>query len=119
MNHHEKLNYVEFASTDLSSTKSFFESVFQWKFVDYGPEYSSFSQQGLDGGFYHSSVTEIASNGAPLLVFYSANIEATQAKVEAAGGRINKPLFSFPGGRRFHFIEPGGNEFAVWTEPLE
>ena len=116
MNQHEKLNYVEFAAKDLLATKAFFTQAFAWDFVDYGPEYTAFSNQGLDGGFYKADMKSHSDNGGALLVFYSQQLEATLAKVEKAGGRINKPIFAFPGGRRFHFIEPSGNEFAVWGD---
>ena len=116
MNHHEKLNYVEFGALDLESTKSFFSSVFGWAFVDYGPEYTAFSNQGLDGGFFKANLRNQTSTGGALLVFYSADIEATLNKVVANGGKIIRPIFEFPGGCRFHFTEPSGNEFAVWSE---
>ena len=116
MNEHEKLNYVEFASSDLLTTKFFFEKAFHWSFIDYSPEYTAFSGQGLDGGFFKADVRSTTANGAALLVFYSSNLEATLAKVSGAGGNIVKPVFTFPGGRRFHFTEPGGNEFAVWSD---
>ena len=116
MNEHEKLNYVEFPSPDLPSTKAFFEKAFGWSFVDYGPEYTSFSGQGLDGGFFKANMCSSTSNGAALLVFYSKDLESTLSKVYGAGGKIVKPIFLFPGGRRFHFTEPSGNEFAVWSE---
>lgn len=116
MNEHEKLNYVEFPSSDLQSTKAFFKKAFNWSFVDYGPEYTAFSGQGLDGGFFRANLHSSTDNGAALLVFYSDNLEGTLAKVTEAGGKIIKPIFSFPGGRRFHFTEPSGNEFAVWSE---
>ena len=116
MQEHEKINYVEFPSRNLAATKAFFETVFGWSFVDYGPTYSSFSGQGLDGGFYEADLAASTDKGSALIVFYSARLEETQAKVEGAGGRIIRPIFSFPGGRRFHFTEPSGNEFAVWGE---
>ena len=116
MNLHEKMNYVEFPAKDLAATKAFFQSVFGWSFVDYGPEYTAFSDQGLDGGFFKSALASSPQKGAALIVFYSNHLEATLAKVEKAGGSIVKPIFSFPGGRRFHFTEPSGNEFAVWSE---
>lgn len=116
MNEHEKLNYVEYASPDLHATKSFFEKAFHWSFVDYGPDYTAFSGQGLDGGFFRANLCSTTATGGALLVFYSRNLEATLARVKAAGGKIVKPVFAFPGGRRFHFIEPGGNEFAVWSD---
>lgn len=116
MNEHEKLNYVEFPARDLTATKAFFEAAFRWSFVDYGPDYTAFSGQGLDGGFYRANMHSATAEGAALLVFYSEDLEATLDKVSAAGGGISKPIFDFPGGRRFHFTEPSGNEFAVWSE---
>lgn len=116
MNEHEKLNYVEFAAQDLAATKAFFQAAFNWTFVDYGLEYAAFSGEGLDGGFYKASLASSTANGGALLVFYSNTLEATLAKVEKAGGKVNQAIFAFPGGRRFHFIEPSGNEFAVWSD---
>ena len=116
MNQHEKMNYVEFPAKDLAGTKAFFESVFGWSFTDYGPDYTAFENQGLDGGFFKSDLSSSTEKGAALIVFYSDQLEATLTKVEKAGGSIVKPIFSFPGGRRFHFMEPSGNEFAVWGE---
>lgn len=116
MNQHEKLNYVEFGAKDLEATKSFFSSVFGWDFVDYVPEYSAFSNQGLDGGFFKSDSCSQTHTGGVLLVFYSVDIESTLAKVVQNDGEISRPVFEFPGGCRFHFIEPSGNEFAVWSE---
>jgi predicted enzyme related to lactoylglutathione lyase len=116
MNEHEKLNYVEFASADLQATKAFFEKAFNWSFVDYGPEYTAFSGQGLDGGFFKADLCSSTAHGAALLVFYSKDLEGTLAKVSKAGGTIVKPIFDFPGGRRFHFTEPSGNELAVWSD---
>lgn len=81
-------------------------------FTDYGPTYSAFAE-GLDGGF-QADAAEAAAK--PLPVLYSENIEETLSAVESAGGTIVKPIFPFPGGRRFHFVDPGGNELAVWGE---
>ncbi len=116
MNEHEKINYVEFPAKDLESTKTFFAKAFGWSFVEYGPEYMAFSDEGLDGGFYKSEVSATSAKGSALIVFYSEDLGATLAKIENAGGTIIKPIFSFPGGSRFHFTDPNGNEFAVWTE---
>ena len=116
MNIHEKINYVELPARDLPATKLFFEQVFGWTFTDYGPEYCAFSDQGLDGGFFQSDLSSCAANGAALIVFYSERLEETRQKIETAGGSIVKPIFSFPGGRRFHFSDPNGNEYAVWTD---
>ncbi len=111
-----KLNYVEFASLDIGRSKAFFENAFDWRFIDYGSEYTAFNNSGLEGGIFASQRVAQAENGAPLLVLYAKNISEVQRKVEDAGGAISKPLFDFPGGCRFHFIEPGGNELAVWSE---
>ncbi|MGV3592513.1 MAG: VOC family protein [Gammaproteobacteria bacterium] len=113
---HEKLNYVEFPSFDLPATKAFFQQAFGWSFVDYGPDYTAFSGEGLDGGFFKANLRSTTANGSALLIFYSRDLESTLAKISQAGGTIVKPIFSFPGGRRFHFSEPAGNEFAVWSD---
>jgi bifunctional enzyme CysN/CysC len=111
---HEKLNYVEFAASELIATKRFFKDCFGWSFTDFGDDYSSFANEGLEGGFYRAELSSKAEKGGALLVFYSDDLVRTQAKVESHGGKIIKPIYSFPGGRRFHFVEPSGNEFAVW-----
>ncbi|WP_415719758.1 VOC family protein [Maridesulfovibrio sp.] len=116
MNKHEKINYVEFPSKNLEITKKFFGDTFGWSFVDYGPEYIAIVDGGMDGGFYKSDMTSTTDKGSVLVVLYSEELEATQLKIIAAGGTITKPIFSFPGGRRFHFADPNGNEYAVWSE---
>lgn len=116
MNTHEKLNYVELPSRDLERTKKFFTAALGWSFTDYGPDYTAFADEGLDGGFFRADQASTTQNGAALLVFYSEKLEQTQQKIVQAGGTIVKPIFSFPGGRRFHFTEPCGNEFAVWSD---
>ncbi|NNL56162.1 MAG: VOC family protein [Pseudomonadales bacterium] len=115
MNAHHKINYVELPASDLDASKQFFSDVFGWEFTDYGPDYCAFANAGVDGGFYRSTLHSSASQGAALVVLYSAQLEQTLASVESAGGRVCKPIFAFPGGRRFHFIEPSGNELAVWS----
>ncbi|MEL6488754.1 MAG: VOC family protein [Cyanobacteria bacterium J06621_3] len=115
MSRHQKVDYVEFPTTDIAATKAFFTAVFDWTFEDFGAEYTAFYNEGLDGGFFKSDLSVSTDNGSALVVFYSETLEETQAKIEQAGGKINKPIFSFPGGRRFHFISPSGNEFAVWS----
>ncbi|MBU2884035.1 VOC family protein [Psychrosphaera sp. B3R10] len=113
----ETINYVEFPATDLSATKQFFTQVFNWTFTDYGQEYIAFGPEaGLDGGFYQSDLNSKTQNGAALIVFYSESLPKTEQKVVAAGGTICKDVFEFPGGKRFHFLDPNGNEFAVWSE---
>lgn len=114
MSKHEKIDYVEWAAKDLEATKSFFKKAFGWSFTDYGPDYCDFSNEGINGGFYKSDKKATAEAGSALVIFYSEDLEATLHKVEDAGGKIVKDIFSFPGGRRFHFTEPSGNEFAVW-----
>lgn len=116
MNEDGKINYIEFGSGDLQKTKAFFASVFDWQFTDYGSEYTAFSHAGIEGGFYQSEVQARSKQGSALIIFYSADLERTQAAVEQAGGEISRAVFPFPGGRRFHFIEPGGNELAVWSD---
>lgn len=115
MPHNEKLNYVEFPAKNLLATKKFFNLAFGWEFEDFGPEYTSFSNQGLNGGFYYSKLASSSSHGAALLVLLSDNLEQSKVNVELAGGKIVQDIFSFPGGRRFHFTEPSGNELAVWS----
>ena len=116
MTKNNKINYIEIPAKNIEATKVFFSDVFEWSFVDYGPDYSSFGSQGVDGGFFKSDLVVSTKKGSPLIVLYSDSLETTQEKIEEAGGKIIKPLFSFPGGRRFHFSDPNGNEFAVWSE---
>ncbi|MGC9461541.1 VOC family protein [Vibrio genomosp. F10] len=116
MQQHEKLNYIELPAHDLNATKSFFSSTFRWEFVDFGPDYIAFNNQGLDGGFFRSDACNETKKGGALIVFYSENIQETLHKVTENGGKIIQDIFEFPGGCRFHFTEPSGNEFAVWSE---
>ncbi len=116
MSDHEKINYVEFPAKDIEAAKRFFTAAFNWSFVDYGPDYSAFSDEGVDGGFFKSDLSSSAEQGAALIVFYSHDLDKTKLKIETAGGSIIKPIFSFPGGRRFHFGDPNGNEYAVWSD---
>jgi predicted enzyme related to lactoylglutathione lyase len=112
----EKINYIELPATDIEGTKLFFANAFGWEFIDYGPDYAAISGAGLDGGFYKSTLRATTVTGSALVVLYSANLESSLMSVESAGGRVVKPIFSFPGGRRFHFTDPSGNEYAVWSE---
>jgi predicted enzyme related to lactoylglutathione lyase len=107
-----KLDYLELAATGgtLDSVKAFYSAAFSWSFTDYGPTYSAFDE-GIEGGF-QSDARE--ASGKPLPVLYSEHLEQTLAAVENAGGAIVRPIFEFPGGRRFHFRDPAGNELAVW-----
>lgn len=92
MNEHEKINYVEFPAKDIVATKAFFNSVFGWSFVDYGPEYTAFSNEGLDGGFYKAELNSSTNNGATLVVFYSNNLKTTQEKIKKSKGAIIKKI---------------------------
>ena len=109
-----KLDYLELPATGgtLDSVKAFYSTAFSWSFTDYGPTYSAFAE-GLDGGF-QADATEAPAK--PLPVLYSQDLESTVEAVENAGGTIVRPIFSFPGGRRFDFTDPAGNELAVWGE---
>jgi predicted enzyme related to lactoylglutathione lyase len=111
-----KINYLEMPSRDLDATKQFFSEAFGWSFVDYGPEYVAIENAGLDGGFFKSDLVATTANGSVLVVLYSSELENTVEKVKNAGGKITQDIFSFPGGRRFHFTDPNGNEYAVWSE---
>lgn len=115
MSSHDKINYLEFPSRDIQKTKAFFSAVFDWTFTDYGLEYTAFANAGIDGGFFLSEQASTTDNGGALVVFFSDSLDQTQAAIEAAGGVVTRPIFSFPGGRRFHFIDPNGNEYAVWS----
>lgn len=115
MSQHEPINYVEFPAKDIPATKQFFQQAFAWSFVDYGPEYTAFNQSGIEGGFYLSDLVSSTKNGACLVVLLSDDLEGSEQRVINAGGIISQAIFSFPGGRRFHFIEPSGNELAVWS----
>ena len=116
MKEHEKINYIEIPAKDIEATKRFFSGVFGWTFTDYGPEYTAFANEGIDGGFFKSELTVSTQHGSVLVVLYSMDLKQTQANIEAAGGSIIKPEFSFPGGRRFHFSDTNGNEYAVWSD---
>ncbi|ACG76941.1 conserved hypothetical protein [Phenylobacterium zucineum HLK1] len=107
-----KIDYVEFPGGDMAATKAFYGQAFGWTFQDYGPDYQAFNE-GLDGGF-HADAAEAAPQ--PLVILYAHDLEAMEGKVRAAGGTIVRPIFAFPGGRRFHFRDPAGNELAVWSE---
>ena len=116
MPENEKINYVEMPFNDLEGTKSFFSAVFGWELQEWGPDYLAFTDEGLDGGFYRTDQTMQADNGSALVIFYSIDLENTLGKIESTGVKVNRPTFYFPGGRRFHFLDPNGNEFAVWSD---
>ncbi len=116
MSDQEKIDYVELPASDLDANKAFFASAFGWEFEDFGSDYTAFANQGLDGGFYKADLKSVASNGSALVVFLSKDLEATQKKIIDSGGSILREIFSFPGGQRFHFADPCGNEYAVWSK---
>lgn len=107
------INYIEFKSTDLNKTKSFYSEAFGWKFTDYGPSYTAFSDSGVEGGFELSE--ETIQNGV-LVVLHHENLEAIKQKVIELRAQISVDIFSFPGGKRFQFLDPSGNELAIWCE---
>jgi predicted enzyme related to lactoylglutathione lyase len=107
-----EIDYIEFIVRDIEETKGFFGSAFAWNFTDYGPEYASFDDGRLTGGFAKGEPVP----GGPLVILRSDDLEATRAAVVSAGGTIVKEIFAFPGGRRFHFADPSGNVLAVWSE---
>ena len=108
-----RIDYIEFGVADLNRTKAFYGEAFGWTFTDYGPTYCAFSDGAMNGGFTTESKPRA---GGPLVILYGDDLAAVQRKVEAAGGGIARPIFSFPGGRRFHFTDPDGYELAVWSE---
>lgn len=108
-----RIDYIEFNVADIAASKAFYGSAFGWSFTDYGPEYCEFTDGRLTGGF--TTLGPAKGDGGPLVIMYADQLEDAQARVEASGGRIVRPIFSFPGGRRFHFADPDGYELAVWS----
>ncbi|QNI38110.1 VOC family protein [Edaphobacter albus] len=110
---HHAINYIEFPCKDPQAIKGFYSRVFGWTFQGWGEDYISFSDGNLEGGFTRA---ERVDSGGARVILYSRDLEATLASVKAAGGTIHKEIFAFPGGRRFHFLDPDGNHLAVWSE---
>jgi len=108
-----RVDYVEFQATSVETAKRFYSAVFGWQFTDYGPDYTSFTDGRLNGGF--AAAPEVKAGG-PLVVLYATDLEGVEAAITKHGGRIVRDTFAFPGGRRFHFCDPAGNELAVWTD---
>jgi len=108
---HEQIQYIELLSKDFSRIKKFYTQAFGWKFTDYGSQYTSFEGDYIDGGFAPGKPVK----GSVLVILYSESLEETEKRVRDAGGRITKDIFSFSGGRRFHFNDPDNNELAVWS----
>ena len=109
-----RLDYVEFATRDVAATKRFLAAAFGWKFTDYGPDYASFEDGRLAGGLYTAADAPTKMN--PMTVIFAVNLEDAEERVKAAGGKIVKPSFEFPGGRRFQFTDPTGLELSVWCD---
>jgi uncharacterized protein len=110
--HDRRIDYIEFSVTSVADAKRFYGSAFGWSFEDYGPDYASFADGRLTGGFQTAATVK---SGGPLVVIYAADLESLEQRIQQAGGTIVRPIFSFPGGRRFHFTDPSGNELAVWS----
>jgi predicted enzyme related to lactoylglutathione lyase len=112
-----RIDYVEIPVTDVARARAFLEAMFGWTFTEWGDDYLSFSDGRLDGGIRRGD--DAIGQGGVLLVFYSDDLERDVVRVQELGGRISQEIFSFPGGRRFHFIDPVGTEFALWSEQSE
>jgi uncharacterized protein len=114
MSTHHTIDYVEFTVRDLAAAKRFYGSAFGWQFNDYGPEYAGIKGgTGEVGGLHQSDDVRTAG---PLVILYSKDLEKSVAAVRSAGGKILREPYEFPGGRRFHFADPSGNELGVWSE---
>jgi uncharacterized protein len=112
---HHALDYVELNVTDLAQTRAFYETAFGWSFNDYGPSYAGIRSPDSDGEVGGLNATQAPVPGGPLVLLYSDNLDATVDAVTAAGGRVTDGPYEFPGGRRFHFADPSGNELGVWS----
>ncbi|MBX3206732.1 MAG: VOC family protein [Labilithrix sp.] len=111
---HHAIDYIEIAVKDVAEAKRFYGSAFGWTFNDYGPGYAGIvGEHREQGGLCQS---DDVKTGGPLVVLFSRGLDATLAAVRSAGGSVTKEPFDFPGGRRFHFTDPSGNELAVWAE---
>ena len=116
MSEKTSINYIEFQVRNIEEAKLFYGSSFGWTFEDYGPEYCAFNDGVMDGGFYTSEISSNTSSGGALVILYSKDLEYIKDVITQNGGKIVKEIFSFPGGRRFHFTDPSGNELAVWSD---
>ena len=111
----QKIDYIELPAENFEAVEAFYAGAFGWSFTDFGPDYRAFSDEKLDGGFYRSDLRSRTENGAALVVLYASDLEATRDRIVTVGGSVCKDIFPFPGGRRFHFQDPHGNELAVWS----
>jgi hypothetical protein len=112
MQHHHTISYIEFSVPSVARAKDFYAAVFGWQFTDWGEDYASFESPSVSGGF----CTGVAGGEGVLVVLYSSTLEPTLSSVVAHGGQLTREIYSFPGGRRFEFIDPSGNKMAVWSE---
>ena len=108
-----QIDNIEFNVADIARSRKFYGDAFGWTFTDYGPEYCEFTDGRLTGGFTPGGPVK---TGGPLVILYADDLAKAQKRVESAGGKITKPAFEFPGGRRFHFTDLDGYELAVWSE---
>lgn len=111
-----RLDYLELPASNFDAVETFYSAVFDWNFTDYGTEYRAFTDGKLDGGFYKSELCSTTDNGAALIIVYANDLEVIRQTVVQNGGEIARDIFSFPGGRRFQFLDPHGNELAVWSD---
>ena len=114
MRDEKRVDYVEVPVTDPAAARDFFGKLFGWSFEDWGDDYVSFNDGRLDGGFRRADAP--APAGSVLVIFYSRDLERDRDRVVALGAKINVDIFDFPGGRRFHFIDPTGTEYALWSD---
>lgn len=115
----QRIDYIEFSVGDIGRSRSFYGEAFGWSFKDYGPSYCEFSDGRLTGGFAlggEGNPGGRIKGGGPLIILYAKDLAQTQRQIEQAGGKIVKPAYSFPGGRRFHFTDPDEYELAVWSD---
>jgi predicted enzyme related to lactoylglutathione lyase len=113
---HHAIDYIEFTVTNMEEAKRFYETAFQWKFNDYGPQYAGIQKNEGEGEAGGMQLAEENTTGGPLVILYSDDLEKSLSLVRKAGGTITKEPVSFPGGRRFQFLDPSENELAVWSE---
>jgi uncharacterized protein len=106
-----KIAYVELPSTNVPTLKTFYGQLFGWTFEDFGDEYAAVHDAGLEAGFNGDPGSQ---SKAPLVIIEATDIQATFEQVKAAGGTITMPIYGYPGGKRFHFLDPSGNELAVF-----
>ncbi|MGI9201535.1 MAG: VOC family protein [Woeseiaceae bacterium] len=109
-----RIDYLEIPVSDPAKARAFFEAMFGWEFQEWGPDYLSFNDGRFDGGICRSA--EPGHGRGVLLVFYSDDLQRDLDKVKQLGGTITKDIFEFPGGSRFQFLDPTGNEYAIWKE---